>query len=169
MIWRKSKVSVKVPYYKQQETYTCGPASMQMIFDYFRYYQSQNELAKQMGTNKERGTDNDRLVKTATSHGFFCYVNNNSSFDEIRHFLGRGLPSIVNFIEPINNEIHFAVVSGLTRRSIILNDPWNGKNFKMLRKDFLDRWHDSRNIHKEWIMVVARDSSQLGRYYFPSK
>lgn len=160
---------IRLPYYAQKTDYYCGPAVLQMVLKYFNFWQPQKKIARAAGTNNDTGTDNHNMIKVATACGFYCYVNNNSTFFEIRHFLEKGLPVIVNYIEPTDNEGHFAVVSGITGRSITLNDPWNGRNFKLSQQEFLRRWHDQKNIHHEWIMVVAKEDFHLGKQYLPEK
>ncbi|MCK9578942.1 MAG: C39 family peptidase [Methanoregula sp.] len=163
----KVKVKLQVPYYKQKNWVNCGPAVLQMVFGYFQHDLSQRKIAKQAKTSAEHGTENHDMIRVALEHGFHVYVNDNSTFFEIRHFLEKGLPVIVSFIEPTDNEGHFAVVSGITLHKIILNDPWNGRNFKMLHRDFLTRWHNESNTHKEWIMVIAKSDFNLGKQYLP--
>lgn len=163
----KVKVKLQVPYYKQKNWINCGPAVLQMVFSYFQHDLSQRKIARQAKTTAERGTENHDMIRVALEHGFYVYVNDHSTFFEIRHFLEKGLPVIVNFIEPTDDDAHFAVVSGITLHKIILNDPWNGRNFKMFHRDFLSRWHSSNNKHKEWIMVIAESDFQLGKQYLP--
>ncbi|MDP2704742.1 MAG: cysteine peptidase family C39 domain-containing protein, partial [bacterium] len=136
-------MSMKVPYHKQSETFTCAPASLKMVFEYFGRHISEQELADELKTDKKNGTRNNKIIKTAVEHGFFCYANNDSEIGEIESFLKKGLPVIVNYIEPSNDEGHYAVVVGLSDDYLFLNDPWNGKKFEISREEFLKRWKDS--------------------------
>lgn len=176
MIIKKYK-KLDIPFYKQKTEFNCGPAVLQMVFDYFGFLKDQNFLAYHANTNEEIGTTNKDMIKTATDHGFYCYVNNNSSFFEVEHFLNKGLPVIVRFIvpelgiDPFTNSYyeHFAIIKGVSRRGLVFNDPKFGNDFKMLKKKFLERWHSLENKHKEWIMVVAKEDFQLGKQYLPTK
>jgi len=165
----KVNVKLKVPYYKQENWNSCGPAALQMVFGYFKHNFSQGKIAKQAKTNAKRGTKNYDMIRVALEHGFYVYANDNSTFFEIRYFLEKGLPVIVNFIEPDGESGHFAVASGITSREIILHDPWNGKNFKIIHKEFSKRWHSGDNKFKEWIMVAAKNNFNLGKQYLPRK
>ena len=85
MFFKTSK-KLDVPYYKQNNEYYCGPAVLQMVFNYFGYLKKQDVLADDANTNEEVGTTNQNMIKTATENGFYCYVNNNSTFFEVEHF-----------------------------------------------------------------------------------
>ncbi|PIR95972.1 MAG: hypothetical protein COT92_03550 [Candidatus Doudnabacteria bacterium CG10_big_fil_rev_8_21_14_0_10_42_18] len=160
-------MKLKIPYHQQKTVYNCGPASLQIVFDYFHVYVAQSDLAKKGHTNKNSGTSHKDMIKLATANNFFCYVNNDSQITEITDFLARDLPVIINYIEPSDNDSHYAVVSGITHTDIILNDPWNGKNFSLSRKEFENRWHDSKNAHKKWLMVLSKEKFELGKQYLP--
>jgi len=174
MIIKKSK-KLDIPFYKQNNEYYCGPAVLQMVFDYFGYLKSQDLLADHANTNEEIGTTNQNMIKTALDHGFYCYVNNNSTFFEVEHFLEKGLPVIARFIapelgvDPFTNNFyeHFAIIKGINKKELIFNDPKFGKDFKISKRKFLERWHSAQNKHKEWIMVIAKDDFHLGRQYLP--
>jgi len=161
------KIKIDIPYHPQKMDYLCGPASLQMVFGYFKDNVSQTKIAKEALTDVEQGTDNAEMIRVATERGFYVYVNDHSTFYEIRHFLERGLPVIVNYIEPSHDDGHFAVVSGMTSRKMILHDPWNGKDFKMSYKEFTKRWYGEKNKHREWIMVVSSEDFKLGKQFMP--
>ena len=159
---------IRVPYHEQINAYTCGPASLQMVFEYFQKLESQHALAHKAQSSPEWGTDNSAMIRVATDAGFYVYVNNGSTLHEIKHFVEQGLPVIVNFIEPSDNEAHFAVVVGFNRKSLLLNDPSNGRKIRMSRKEFLDRWYSMHKIHKKWIMVLSLKDLHFGKQYAPT-
>ena len=160
---------MRVPYHEQLNSYTCGPATLQMVMGYFGVHKNQRELAKKMKTKPWKGTDNKDLIRRATHEGFYCYVNNESTIFEIKHFLAMGLPVIVNYIEPSEDEGHYAVIVGYFFRWLILNDPWNGERFKISEKKFLARWYDSRKRYPRWIMVLSKKDMHFGKQYRPRK
>lgn len=160
-------MKLQIPYHRQKTSYSCGPASLQIIFDYFKVYATQSGLAAKGHTSKRKGTSHKDMIKLAVGNNFFCYVNNDAQLSDITDFLAKELPVIVNYIEPSDNDSHYAVVSGVTRKDVILHDPWNGKNFHISRKEFEERWHDGKNIHKKWLMVLAKEKFDLGKQYLP--
>lgn len=159
----------KVPFYKQDTDYTCGPASLQMVLSFFNDHKSEACIAKKAHTDKEAGTAHKWMIEVAEREGFYCYVNNNSSLEELKNFIGTGLPVIVHFTEPSGEESHYSVIKGFGKKQLILNDPWNGKDFKIKEKDFLSRWHGNvaNNNYKKWMMVISRENFNLGKQYLP--
>ena len=160
---------MKIPFYKQITDYYCGPASMQMILEYFGNHMSQEMLAKQLKTQRDDGTDHSDLIRVATENGLYCYVNRESTFNEIIYFLSRDLPVIVNFMEPTDDDAHYAVVVGWGGNKLILNDPWNGKKFQIHEDWFLKHWYDAENHAKQWIMVLSPEDLCLGKQFLPKK
>ncbi len=169
---------IKIPYHKQEKTYYCGPAVLQMVFEYFGFIKTQNYFAGYLETNKKIGTEDVNMIKTALSHGFYCYVNNNSTFFEIENFIDRGLPVIVRFLVPefgIDEETnsiyeHFAIIKGYNRRKFIFNDPTyigGGKNYKISKNKFLKKWYSNQEKNHNWILVISKEDLCLGKQYLP--
>ena len=158
-----------IPFHRQTTDYTCGPASLQMVFEYFGKYISQKKLEDLLKTSKDAGTNHEALIGAATDNGFYCYVNNESTVHEIKHFLLMHLPVIIHYIEPSSQEGQYAVVSGLRSGKLVLNDPWNGKGFHLSERNFLKRWHDSKNVHKNWIMTVSKEDFNIGKQFLPKE
>ncbi|MCR4334590.1 MAG: C39 family peptidase [Patescibacteria group bacterium] len=156
---------MKIPYRSQNNHFYCAPASLQMLFEFFGVYKTQNDIAKKLNTNPQKGTEDKSIIDFVTKQGFFCYVNQDSTLEEIDDFIKKGHPVIVNFIEPSQDEGHYALVVGMDEEEIILNDPWNGKGFKMTKKDFKKRWHNSDNRSKRWMMVISRENFNLGKQF----
>jgi len=130
---------------------------------------SQGKLVKALKVRKGTGTPNWQMINGARKQGFHVYVNDDATIPEVKFFLNQGLPVIVNYIEPSEDEAHFAVVIGYGGLigNLILNDPWNGANFRIREKDFVSRWYSQEKKHKRWFMVVSHKPFQLGRQYAP--
>lgn len=163
-------MKLNIPFYKQDKTYTCEPTALQMVFSLLGKFKSEVHLAQEAGTNKKDGTSHEGMINTALQEKFYCYVNEGSSLDEVKFFLNLGFPVIVDYTEPSGEEGHYAVVSGHQDGHIILNDPWNGKDFKLTDKDFVSRWYDHHqkgNRCERWIMVISRDGINIGKQYIP--
>ena len=146
-----------IPYFQQEKDYWCGPASLQMAFAFFGKSASQTELVAAAGTTEEKGTDNDKLVKVAQAAGFRVSTKELAALEDIQSYLTQNIPVIVNFIEPTDEEGHYAVVVDINDKDIILNDPWNGPNFSIPKADFVNRWHSTNNQHIRWLMAVSRE------------
>lgn len=164
----KKGKKLKVPYFHQHTSYNCGPASIEMLLAFFGKKEPELKLAK-LAKTKKSGTENKGLINLARREGFYCYVHENSSINQIKHFINLNLPIIIDYIEPSRNEGHYAVITGYNKKEIILNDPWNGKNFKLPYKQFQKRWHGSNKNCKNWILVLSKNKFNLGRQYSPIK
>jgi len=158
---------IKLPYFHQKKDYTCGPASLRMVFNFFGLKTNEEELKKSLRPNKRIGTKHGALIKVARKKGFYCYIHKKANLHQLRNFIDQGFPVIVNYIEPESNEKHYSVVIGYNKKKIIMNDPWIGKNFKIKDKEFEKRWHGEHN--KKWIMIISRKKFDTGKQYYPFK
>lgn len=171
-------MKLKLPYYKQETKWSCGPASLQMAMSFLGEFSTQDEIIKKMNLKLSQmdefgdGIDNEQLVAVAQKMGFYCYVNQNTTVEEIKYFINLGLPVIVNYIEPREEDGHFSVVhgyGGLTQKKIILHDPFNGKNLKLSEKKFLGWWKSGYQTHTRWMLVLSKKPFKVGRQYDPIK
>ena len=156
-----------MPFFKQDTRYSCGPTALEMMMAYFKVRLGEEKLGRRLKVTKRYGTRNGKLIDAARKAGFYVYVNDEATIEEVRFFLRQRLPVLVNFLEPYNNEGHFTVITGLEEEQIIMNDPWNGKGFKMKIRDFVRRWESEDRRHKKWMMVIAKDDFRLGREFGP--
>ncbi len=160
---------LEIPYIKQKRDYTCGPASLGMALSFLGHIKSQTKLTRAMKTSKGKGTPNWSMINGARKEGFYVYVNEGANLDELKYYLAQGFPVIVNYNEPSGNESHFSVVLGFGRitGTIIMNDPWNGKDFRLREDEFLKRWYSLGHKHNNWLMVVSKDPFKLGKQFTP--
>lgn len=162
------KKRILVPYRPQPNTYFCGPASMQMVFEFFHRKTRQRKLARAMHTNSQIGSLRQSMIRAATRAGFYCYVNNNASLKELKRYIAEGFPVIVRFLAEDDDKDHYSVVCGYTPRSITIHDPYNGKNHAISIPRFLARWHDEDGSHAGWMMVLSKDDFRFGKLYRPA-
>lgn len=159
---------INLKFFWQKEEYTCGPAALRMVFDFFGKRFSEEKLKKDLKTNKKIGTKHNALIKEARKNGFYCFVHENSSISNLKYFIERGFPVIVHYVEPSLNEGHYAIVIGFTSNKLILNDSINGKKFKIKINEFEKRWHPEKNFsQKRWMMIISKNKFNLGRQYNP--
>lgn len=148
-------MKIEVPFYKQEKDHTCGPAALQMVLDFWGKYKSEASIAREVNADKEIGTSHGDLIATARKYGFTVRSVVNASLNELKKSINDGLPVIVNYVEPTYNVGHYSVVVGYGKNHIIMNDPSNGKDFKILKKEFLDRWHEGFGSKEKWMMIVS--------------
>jgi ABC-type bacteriocin/lantibiotic exporter with double-glycine peptidase domain len=118
----------------------CGPASLKIVFNYYGVEASEKEIAKIAGSLKEKGTGLIGLIKAAKSFGFETMIKDNSSLFDLKKYLDKRVPVIVDWF--LEDDGHYAVVSGLNEKEIILMDPAIGKERKIPLAKFYRLWFD---------------------------
>ena len=128
----------------------CGPASLKMVLDYYGVTKSEKELAEMLKCDPERGTDDKSITEVAKKLGFKVEIKNNASFEDIKAWLDKKIPLIVDWFsrgrydypEDDVADGHYSVVIGLDEEFIYLQDPEIGRMRKIKRGDFLRVWFD---------------------------
>lgn len=128
----------------------CGPASLKMVLEYFGESHSEEEIARRCRRDSKLGTNDTVLAKAARSYGFEVVVKNNASFTDLKRWLKKGVPTIVNWFTRGRSDYgdskvpdgHYSVVVGLDGKSIYLQDSEIGALRKLERDDFLRVWFD---------------------------
>lgn len=146
---RVELLSVK-PWQETRPGGYCGPASLKMVLAYYGVDRSEKELAQRCGHDPERGTDNEAIKQAAESYGFKAEVQREASFDDIRRWLDKKVPVIVDWFtggRPDRDESetpdgHCSVVVGLDESNIYLQDPELGALRTIKRENFLRVWFD---------------------------
>ena len=146
-----------------------------MVLGFFGRKTTQEHLVRIAGISKQTakkvGTPNNKLITATRKSGFYCYVNEASTVEEIRYYLKLGRPVIVNYLEPAFDIGHFAVVIGfnhLTKKLIMCDpDPDAKKIVKMPEREFVKRWHGGFQKHTRWMMVISKKPFQLGKQFYP--
>ncbi len=117
------------------------------------------------GTDSNVGTSDKGLKRAAEGLGFTVEIKNNSTFDDIRRWLDKKVPVIVNWFTRgrIDYEIeevpdgHLSVVVGLDDEYIYLQDPEIGALRKISRDDFMKVWFDFKGEYiKSWDEMIIR-------------
>ncbi|VVB73649.1 Peptidase C39 family protein [uncultured archaeon] len=150
--------TIKMPYFHQKTDYTCGPACLKMVLKFLGMGASEGALAKKANTVPQTGTNHIGLVKAAEDFHLKCYPHENSSISQIKKAVDNDTPPIIHFIEPSEEESHYAVVVGYDSKGLIFNDPWNGRKFKMGFEDFKQRWGVRNHEHscRRWFVTFKR-------------
>ncbi len=124
----------------------CGPASLKMVMDYYGVSIPEAEIARAAGATREKGTSIKGLIKAAHHFGFKTFSKENSSLNDLKYFVRRGIPVIVDWFYV--DEGHYSVVVDINKRNIVLMDPSLRKLLiyvrrrKLLTEDFLRIWFD---------------------------
>lgn len=151
----------QVPFFRQVEHYTCGPASLRMILAYLGKTIKEDELAAIARTRSSRGTPRWAMSYLSRTHAGM-HVMKHARWEDLRKALQWG-PVMVNYVEPEDDIGHYAVVTGYEKGEVILNDPWNGEDFHLSAPEFRKRWlnYKSREKGRGWMI------SFTGRHHPP--
>ena len=142
-----------VPYHEQQTGYWCGPAALEMVFDYWGEDVSQSEIAGVADANSESGCTNTMLARAAhfsqlstsiqnpSLHGYTArklgYAvsdnkwNSGDDFDnrysDLKTLIKNNYPVLaLTYYDDPPSTGHFRVVKGFSDTSEIfkVHDPW---------------------------------------------
>lgn len=142
-----STLDISVPFHYQSNAYYCGPAALEMIFDYYGEDISQIEIADVARTHPYE-TYGDELRRAAhfsnlstslgdempgniTGYsnrelGYAAFEGCNLKLDDVKDSLNDGKPLIVMMWWTVSKEYgHYRVVTGYNDTHIIMHDPWN--------------------------------------------
>lgn len=144
-----------IPYCKQETGYDCGPAVARMVLAFFGRYDDEAHLRSLMKTDAASGTSNRALLDVMRSHGLHATVLEEADIDAIETSISRGIPVIVNYINPATGHGHFAVVIGCTASTITLNDPKNGEGYSLPTGVFNAHWRSGDGLHHRWMLAVS--------------
>lgn len=120
----------------------CGPASLKMVLDFYGVSASESEIAKIAGATKEKGISKKGLIKAAKHFGFRVFSKERSSLRDLRYFIKRKIPVIVDWF--FEDDGHYSVVVDIDKKSVFLMDPSLEKEGlrKMPIEKFFRVWFD---------------------------
>lgn len=130
---------IKLKPYLQSQGF-CGPAFLKMVFDYYGVLISEKEIAKIARATKEKGTSKEGLIKAAKHFGFEVFSKEKSTFKDIRYFVKRKIPVIVDWF--FEDEGHYSVVVDIDKKNIVLMDPALKGKRKIPLEKFFRVWFD---------------------------
>lgn len=139
---------------KQLTSWSCGPAALRTIFNYYKIKVSEKELIL-LGDIGREGTDFQTMKNLAKDFEFSFYSKSNGSLEGIKKFLKEGYPVLVCY-QMGNNKSghngHYSVMYDIDDSFVYIADPSNwvegdrkkySKNIKMRKTTFLEHWWDT--------------------------
>ena len=139
-----------VPDRRQQTSYSCGPACLRIVAEYFGIEVPEATLRKWADTNPEIGTTAEDLVATAEELGLSADLQTGLSLKEVAGHVAQNHPVIAGIQawgtpeEEARGEAgHYVVVTGVEDDVVTLQDPAReaeaGK-MEMSGSEFEQRW-----------------------------
>ena len=138
------------PFQETLNASMCGPASLKIVLSYYGIEKSEQEIAKLCKSDKDLGVNDKKIKKAAEKFGLKVIIKNNSNLSDIKKWLDKKAPVIVNWFtrgrkDYADSEVadgHYSVVAGIDEQFIYLQDPEIGKMRKIKRHDFMRVWFD---------------------------
>lgn len=118
----------------------CGPCSLRMAMDYFGVQVTERALARASGATRTHGVGVEGLKRASEQYGFTFHQKDRASFADIRAWLNKGIPVIVDWFSV--NDGHYSVVAGMDRTHISIQDPEDGKLKRITQEEFKRVWFD---------------------------
>lgn len=146
---RKSFKISGFPTTRQSTEYTCGPASLKVVFGYLGIQVLEAELAVSLRTTPAEGTAWSDMVRVVKSYGFKIIHDGEMTTTLIKKYLNDHLPVIVGFQawmaenHDYKNEWnagHYAVIIGYNKKGFIFEDPYIDQRMVLEYKEFSERW-----------------------------
>ncbi len=146
---------LSVPYVQQEQPHWCGPAALLMALKFFGVEKSQTDLAALLKTSENKGTSEEMMETIARDLGFEVRTGS-GTYEEIATSLEEGSPVIIAFIEPQDNEGHYAVVTDANSDRIKLLDPEDSSDPQIImnKEAFIKRWRSKYTAHHQWFMTL---------------
>lgn len=94
-----------IPYfqtYQQKTEYTCAPASVKMVLKYFGCDYKEEDLAAEMGTTEDNGTDIYQVVEYLKKNNWdymSTIENGKIKLSDIRKSIKNGYPVLVDWVD----------------------------------------------------------------------
>jgi len=142
-----SAAYVSVPFHYQSNFYYCGPAALEMVFDYYGEDIPQTEIADVSRTypnvtyvdELRRATHfsnlstslGDEMPGNITGYsarkiGYAAFEQRGLTLDDLKTLISKGQPLIIlMWWTPSKVYGHYRVVVGYNETHIIVHDPWN--------------------------------------------
>lgn len=164
-LMRTPKLLAVEPFQETLHANMCGPATLKMVLDYYGVNKTEAKIAKLCGTRKDLGTNDKGIKEAAESLGFKVEVKNRSTFEDVKHWLDKEVPVIVNWFtrgrsDYPDSEVadgHYSLVVGLDEKYIYLQDPEIGGLRKIAKDDFKKVWFDFTGKYiTAWKSIIIR-------------
>jgi len=159
-----TRLKAPVPLNRQKYNFDCGPGSLLSTFKYWGIPATEEQLIKEAGTTKKDGTPPWALVDVAKRHGLKAEVIKNMTIDQVKSYLDRGIPVIID-IQAYGDhpgkyakdwkDGHYVVASGYDDLFLYFMDPSLDKaTGYMPQTELPARWHDYEVLHHKRIDFV---------------
>ena len=172
-------MSRRIPYYRQQKPFTCGPAVLRMALAAFDKRRAETTLARLAETNAKKGTSNFSLVRCLRRLKMAYITGYRMRYTDLMRAVQQGIVIIdwmPQYIFPDHPEFlpckefnpdedsHYAIVVAASQKFITLQDPVLGRRVRISRNEFVRSWRDPVSTSRHWMLVVLPpEDEECGR------
>jgi predicted double-glycine peptidase len=142
---------INVPKHKQGNDSLCGPACVRIVMEFYGLKASEKQIAKRCNHTYELGCTTEDMKKAAESYGFTAIIKNNATFNDIRSWLNKGVPVIVDWftgssgLKLSKSEVpngHSSIIVGIDKNEVTMYDTEIGDYRRLKKEDFMRVWFD---------------------------
>jgi predicted double-glycine peptidase len=167
------------PDLRQNYDFTCGASSLQGVFQYYGEDAIESDLATELGTDPDWGTEPAEIEKVAIAHGYEV-ESREMTIDEVKQFIDQKYPVILD-IQAWHGDTdtafdytddyedgHYVVVVGYDDSGFILEDPSDEGRSYMKFDELEKRWHDvdkqGNKFNSLGIVIKGEPKYSLNQY-----
>lgn len=137
---------IKVPYHKQDFWFSCFPACIRMLLEYYGIKVKEIDLRKLFGTTPKRGTEWPKVVDKIRKYGVeFVYLRN-QKFEKLVGLIKEGVPVVVSVdtlsLGDFSHRAHTMLVVGVFNKKVVIHDPEKGSSIEIDKDKFLKAWKE---------------------------
>ncbi|MBI4147748.1 peptidase C39 family protein [Candidatus Woesearchaeota archaeon] len=169
-------MSLRIPYYRQQAPYTCGPAVLRMALSAMGKRRSEAYLARLAETTAREGTSNFGLLRCLRKLNIEYMTWYRGSYRDIQLNVKNGIviidwmPQLIFPEHPEfrpsrefnpDEDAHYALIVSAGEKFVTLQDPALGRRLRVSRASFLKAWRDPLSTSNHWMLVVLHHEEHL--------
>lgn len=126
-----------------------------MVLGRYGRHATQQNLSRQLGCTVKRGTPHKNLRRFFVEKGFSVTERRNATIPMLRAATTRGT-TLVNYYDAASHFGHFAILRRMTKREIILADPYYGDHRRLSLATFRSLWHNKGRSIQRWFLTISQ-------------
>lgn len=163
----------KIPFFKQETCWTCGPAVIKMFLASIGIKKSEKQLTKILKANKIVGTRQISFVNFAQKYGFKYLIGTDVDISLLKSLLDKNYFIIVSFLKNVTDdprypfklrknfameEHHLAVLWKISNGKVYLLDPSFGEDESHPIEHFVKMWSKPNYFEKtrRWFFALKK-------------
>jgi hypothetical protein len=149
----------------------CGPAVLKSVLHYYGIHEDLEDITKKIKATPEKGIEAPELVRAAKQYGLKAFIDDDSSFKDIKKFLDQGCQVIVEWFKA--DDSHYSVVEEVTDDEIAIMDPELGEVKYITHEEFEPMWftfphNDDHKKPADKRIIVMWKEDKLGEKRMPT-